>query len=150
MASLGGKSKPKTLSKSKSSKAKTVSKYASDSDENAINIKTLRKPVKLRKKVKKELKHLGLVDGSHSETELSGHESGDSDDESEKPVSSKKSKKKRSKQSSRSSISSDSDSPCSLESSDSSASEKKKKKNMELKQRPQIQCGRVRDILKHI
>ena len=105
VASLRGKSKTKTLSKSKSSKAKTVSKHAySDSDENGINIKTLRKSVKLRKKVKKELKHLGLVDGSHSDTELSGHESEDSDDQLEKPVSSKKSKKKRSKQSSRSSI----------------------------------------------
>ena len=102
VASLRGKSKTKTLSKSKSSKAKIVSKHASsDSDENGINIKTLRKSVKLRKMVKKELKHLGLVDWSHSDTELSGHESEDSDDQLEKPVSSKK---KRSNQSSRSSI----------------------------------------------
>ena len=60
MASLRGKSKIKTLSKRKCSKAKTVSKHASiHSDGNGITIKTLRKSVRLREKVKKELKFLG-------------------------------------------------------------------------------------------
>ena len=113
MASLRGKSKPKikTLSKSKSSKAETVSKHASsDPDENGISIKTSRKSVKLREKVTKELKYLGLIHLSHSDTKLSDQESENSDNEYilEKPVSSKQSKKKRSKHSSRSSVSSDS------------------------------------------
>ena len=142
MAPFRSKSKIKTLSKRKRSKAKTVSKHASsDSDGNGITIKTLRKSIKLKEKVKKELKYFGLVDLSQTDAELSSHESEGSDNEyqSEKPVSNKISKKERSKHSSRSSIASDSYSHYSFESSDSSVSEKKKKKQSGIKQRPQTQ-----------